>query len=155
MTVKIKGFRTTRKMLKDVELFLKSKEPMKNITEAVVEVIQDKTAKAKDYKNIGFEPYSPAYAKKKKTTHVDLRLSGTMLDSMKTKVISANHGRVFIKPAGYPKTKAKADMIANIHTTGTGKQPQREFMNISKSALAKINRKYYDNPIMKILKRRK
>jgi len=155
MTVKLKGFRTTKRMLHDVEAFLRSTKPMEGIVEDVAEEIQKKTARAADYKNKPFEPYSPDYAKKKKTTHVDLRLSGRMLSSMRTKVINANHGRVFIKPAGYPKTRAKTDMVANIHTTGTGKQPQREFLNISKSAMAKIHRKNYDNPIMKILGRRK
>lgn len=155
MTVKTSGFRTTRRMLTNVEAFLRSTKPMEGIVEDVAEEIQKKTGRAKDYQNKPFEPYSADYAKKKKTTHVDLRLSGRMLGAMRTKVINPRHGRVFIKPAGYPKTKAKTDMVANIHTTGTGRQPQREFMNISKSAMAKIQRDNYDNPIMKILGRRK
>ena len=154
MTLKITGLKQTRRMLSRVEKFLKSVEPMGDITEGVAEEILKKTSKGKDFSNTRFEEYSPAYAKKKGQLLVDLKASGLMLASLDSKVINANHGRVFIKPQGYAKTKARTDLIANIHTTGTGKQPKREFMNVSKSVMKKLQKKHYDDKIMKLLGRK-
>jgi hypothetical protein len=44
-------------------------------------------------------------------------------------------------------------MLAQIHTTGTGKQPQREFMGISDNAIKKLTKKFYDDPILELAKR--
>lgn len=154
MSIKVTGLRETRQMMARVENFLRSTKPMEGIVKGVKEEIEKKTAKARDYKNVKFESYSSAYAKKKGTTHVDLSLSGLMLASLETKVLNANHGRIFIKTQSYPGARIKTDLLANIHTTGTGKQPKREFMNISKSVMKQLQKKYYDDKIMKILGRK-
>ncbi len=147
MTVTINGLGETRAMLNKVERFLLSTKPMKLIVEDVKEVIERKTESGKDYRGHKFEPYSEAYAKRKKKTVVDLDDTGKMLRALKTKVINPKHGRVFIK--------GNRAIIANIHTTGTGKMPQREFMAITKSGEAKIVKKRYDDPLLKILRRGK
>ncbi len=147
MTVKVTGLGETRAMLNRVERFLLSAKPMKLIVEDVKEVIERKTASGKDYRGHKFESYSEAYAKRKKKTKVDLNDSGEMLGALKTKVINPKHGRVFIR--------GNRAIIANIHTTGTGKQPERDFMNITKTGEAKIVKKRYDDPLLRILGRGK
>ncbi len=147
MTISINGLRETRAMLNKVERFLLSTKPMKLILKDVKERIEDRTAKGKDYKNRKFEPYSEAYAKRKKKTTVDLDDTGEMLDALKTRVISPKHGVVEIK--------GRRAIIANIHTTGTGKMPERKFMAITKTGEAKIVKKRYDDPLLKILRRGK
>lgn len=154
MSVEIRGDREIKSMLKNVEAFLKSTKPIKGIVEDVERGVEEKTEAGKDYRGRRFVPYSAPYAKKKGTTKVDLRKSGLMMGSLKTEVLNPKHGRVKIQPVRYKKGKAKTDMISQIHTTGTGKQPQREFMNITKSALAKLVKKHYDDEIMRILGRR-
>ncbi len=147
MSVSINGLGETRAMLNNVERFLLSTKPMKLIVRDVRDRIKERTASGKDYKNVTFEPYSKAYAKRKKKTVVDLDDTGKMLKALKTKVINPKHGRVFIK--------GNRAIIANIHTTGTGKQPEREFMNITKTAEAKIVKEHYDDPLLRILGRGK
>ncbi len=147
MTVKVTGLGETRAMLNRVERFLLSTKPMKLILRDVKERVEDRTASGKDYRGHKFEPYSKAYAKRKKKTKVDLDDSGEMLGTLKTKVISPKHGVVEIR--------GRRAIIANIHTTGTGKQPEREFMNITKSGEAKIVKKHYDDPLLRILGRGK
>lgn len=147
MSISINGLRETRAMLNNVERFLRSTKPMKAITEDVKERVEERTAKGRDYKNRKFKPYSLAYAKKKKKTLVNLKDSGEMLGALRTQVINPKHGRVLIK--------GRRAIIANIHTTGTGKQPERDFMNITKTGEAKIVKEHYDDPLLKILRRGK
>jgi hypothetical protein len=118
---------------------------MELILEDVKEKVEDKTASGKDYRGHKFEPYSKAYAKRKKKKKVDLRVTGEMLDALRTRVINPKHGVVEIK--------GRRAIIANIHTTGTGKQPLREFMAITKSGEVKIVKKRYDDPLLRILGR--
>lgn len=150
---RVTGAKETIAMFRDVEKFLKSKKPMGKICEAVKGRIEKRTASGKDFSGRKFALYSESYRKRKGTSSVDLRLSGKMLGSLETKVLNPSHGRVFVKPRSYPRTRAKTDMLANIHTTGTGKQPQREFMNITPTGLKGIVKEHYDDPIMKILGR--
>lgn len=151
--VKITGAKEAIQMFKNVESFLKSRKPMENIVKEVKETIEKKTESGKDYMGKKFKPYSAKYAKRKGSTKVDLKLSGKMIGALDTQVINPSHGKVFISSKGYARTRAKTDMLAQIHTTGTGKQPQREFMNLAPSAQQKIIKKYYDDEIMKILGR--
>ena len=150
MTVEIKGVDELVDVFDDIEALLKSPKPMQKIVTDVKELIQTKTEKGLDYMGRKFEPYSAAYAKKKGTSRANLKDTGTMLDAIKTEVLTPQHGRISVRPATYPGKKAKADMLAQIHTTGTGKQPQRDFFNITKSATEKIVKKHYDDPILKL-----
>lgn len=147
MTIKVTGLSETRRMLNNIERFLRSTKPMKAITKDVKKRVEERTAKGRDYKNRKFEPYSPAYAKRKKKKLVNLDDTGEMLGALRTKVISPKHGRVLIK--------GRRAIIANIHTTGTGKQPLREFMAITKTGEAQIVKKHYDDPLLRILGRGK
>ena len=153
MTIKISGHIPTKQMLNEVETFLKSKKPMSNITKDIKKGILQRTAAGKDYKYMRFKKYSAKYARQKGQTFVDLKLSGNMLGAMKAEALSSTHGRISITPRSYPGTPARTDMIAQIHTTGTGKQPKREFMNVTKTGLQKIVKKHYDDEILKILRR--
>jgi len=155
MSIKITGIKESVRTFRRIESLLKSKEPMEGVIEDVKKRIEERTAAGKDYRGRRFDPYSEAYAKRKKKTRVDLRDSGLMLESLTTKVINPRHGRVFIKPAKYSRKKGKArtDMVAQIHTTGSGKQPHREFVNITNNALNEMVKKHYDDRILRILGR--
>src|SRR4030042_2601809 len=126
MTVEIKGVDELVDVIDDIEALLKSPKPMQKIVEDVKELIQTKTEKGLDYTGRLFAPYSPQYAKKKGTRRANLKDTGTMLDAIKTEVLTPQHGRITVKPASYPGKKAKADMLAQIHTTGTGKPPRAD-----------------------------
>lgn len=139
--------------LRDVIKLIQSTAPMTGIVTDGEKIIRSKTAAGKDYRGAGFHPYSDAYAKRKGSTRVNLRLSGSMLRALKSKALSPLHGIIRVMPEPEPGTKAKTDMIAQIHSTGTGRQPQREFMNITPSALQNLVKKHYDDEIMKILGR--
>lgn len=155
MSIKITGIEETRRQLRQVNQLLGSNEPMENICKDVEERILERTESGRDYKNLKFAPYSEKYAKRKGVgrSSVDLKLTGTMLGAIKTRVINPNHGQVLITSKAMAGTAAKSDMIAQIHTTGTGRQPRREFMNITKTALQGFVNKHYDDKIMRILRR--
>ena len=144
MTVEVSGLIPTKKMLQEISEFLESKKPMEGMVEDGKELVLEKTAKGFDYKHRKFHPYSPAYAKRKKSKTVNLRVTGDMLNSLRTEVFSHEHGQIKI---------TNKEIIAYIHHTGTGKMPQREFMNINKSNITKLQKKHFDDPIMKILGR--
>ncbi len=148
MSVQIKGIADAIAPFKSIEAFLASKKPMQGFCDGVRERILDKTAKGQDYRSRRFKPYSKAYAKKKGSKHVNLRITGKMLDSIKSLAISPEHGKVWVQPRSHGKLNA--DMLANIHTTGTGKQPQREFMNISAAGISELVKKHYNDPILEL-----
>jgi len=153
--VKTSGVVETHKELQKINDFLKSRKPMENVTKNIRDDIKGLTKKGKDFSGRRFEAYSAKYARRKKSPKVNLELSGLMLRSMKTKALTPRHGSVYIEPHSYGgKTRARTDMIAQIHTTGTGVQPEREFLNITKSRLQNIIRKHYDDALMKLLGRR-
>lgn len=156
MGVKVTGVEDLQAKLHAVSAHLDSLVPMQNICDDVQKRIEENTAAHKDYRSRRFARYSEKYAKRKgvSTGAVDLHDSGTMLGSLDAKALNPRHGRVWIKSGPMPGTKANTDMIANIHTTGTGNQPQRDFMNIPDSVLQKIVNKHHDDVIMRILGRR-
>lgn len=155
MGVKVKGIDRARRELRDIEEFLKSKKPMQGIVEDIKEGILEKTAAGHDYRGRNFSPYSEAYKKRRAkqglSTKPNLSATGAMLGALKTEVIDPGHGRVSIP--GTPHGEINADMLAQIHTTGTGKQPQREFMNITKNAKRVLAKKHYDDPLLAIVRR--
>lgn len=155
MTIKITGVEEMRRQLREINHFLDSNEPMKNVCKDVKKRILERTDHGRDYKNLKFYPYSTKYAKRKGVgrSSVDLKLTGTMLGAIETKVINPKHGQVLVMSKAMAGTVAKSDMIAQIHTTGTGKQPRREFMNITNTALQEFVKKHYDDEIMRILRR--
>ena len=144
MGTAISGVQETKAQLNAIIAFLESTEPMQKICEEVKERILKRTKASRDYRNRKFAPYSTKYAKRKGSTKVNLRVSGEMLDSMKARAISARRGVV--------ELLAK-ELIANIHTQGIGKQPQRDFFDITKTALQEFVNEHYDKEIMRILGR--
>lgn len=144
MGVNISGVQETKAQLRAILNHLESSEPMQNICEDVKERVLKRTKAGRDYRNRKFAPYSTKYARRKGSTKVNLRVTGEMLDSMKARAISARRGVVELT------TK---ELIANIHTQGIGKQPQRNFMDITPTALQEFVTKHHDDEIKKILGR--
>jgi hypothetical protein len=152
-TITITGAKGAMALLDDVVALIESPKPMQGVVNDIKAVILEKTAAGRDYANSSFNPYSESYAKAKGSRRVNLRDSGTMLDSIKAEVVDPHHGRIFVESTSEPGGKINADMLAQIHNTGTGKQPQREFMNVNKTQLAAAVKKHYDDPILEIVKR--
>lgn len=156
MSVTVTGASNVRRELAEVEALISSTKPMEGFLGDAQAIILERTAGGKDYKNRSFEPYSAAYAKEKKgmtaTGRPNLKRTGTMLGAMFTKVISAVHGQIDIGAVS-EKGRADSEMLAQIHNTGTGKQPRREFMNLSDSTVSKLKKKWWDDPILEIVRR--
>lgn len=154
-TVTITGIPKVMREFQEINDFLRSPKPMKGIVADIKTGITEKTAAGHDYKGRNFAPYSDAYKGKRSkaglTTKPDLRVTGTMIDSITAEVIDPRHGRVAAPPVS--DGKIGADMLAQIHNTGTGKQPQREFMNITDNALKVITKRHYDDPILEIVRK--
>jgi len=144
--ISVSGITETLRKLREVENLLNSPEPMSHIVADVREAILDKTSRGLDYMGRRFTPYSKAYARRKGSKNVDLRASGEMMDSIKATVVSPQRGEVVVTSAG-------RQVIANIHNTGTGKQPRREFMNMSNSAVRALVKKHIDDKVLEIAKR--
>ncbi len=151
MTVKITGIDGARAQLRAINDFLASPKPMEGIVADIKDIVLDKTAKGYDYMGRNFKPYSKAYAERRQKmgigTRPDLQVSGTMLGSIRTEVKDPRHGAVFVSGASEPGGGIRSDMLAQIHNTGTGKMPLREFMNLAPSAVQKLRKKHYDDPI--------
>lgn len=144
MGINISGVQETKAQLRAILNHLESSEPMQKICEDVKGRILKRTAASRDFRNMKFAPYSAKYARKKGSTKVNLKLTGEMLNSMKARTINPRRGVV--------ELTAK-ELIANIHTQGIGKQPQRDFFDITPTALQEFVTKYHDNKIMEILRR--
>ncbi len=144
MGIEISGVEQTKAQMRAVINHLESLGPMQNICKDVKRRILKRTKDSRDYRNMKFAPYSRKYAKRKGSTKVNLRMTGEMLNSMKARAINSRRGVV--------ELTAK-ELIANIHTQGIGKQPQRDFMNITPTALQEFVNKHHDDEIMRILGR--
>lgn len=151
MSVKITGVAEAKRTFGKIEEFLASPKPMAGVVEDIKERILTNTAASHDYRGRNFKPYSTAYAKKKGTTRPDLCVSGRMLGALKARVVDPRHGQVFVA-SEQESGRASTAMLAQIHTTGTGKQPQREFLNITPNALQVIKKKRYDDPILELVR---
>jgi hypothetical protein len=148
--VKITGLTEALRQLKAVQDFLRDPQPMQDTVDDVKDLIIERTADGKDFMGRNFAPYSKAYAKRKHKTKVDLRETGEMLNSIKTKVDNPHHGQVFVSSGGRSK-------IAAYHNEGSylkSRLPQRRFMDISRTQLLKIVKKNFDDVLMRILGRR-
>ena len=156
--VRVTGIAPVRRIVENLKKFLASPKLMKLIVEDVDKRVDKLTASGLDYKGKAFHEYSDGYKtwKKRKygSSKVNLKASGKMLGAKKGIVHSARTGEIRIESHGTGK-RAKTDMLANIHTTGTGKQPQREFMAITDLAINKIVKKRINDPIIKIVGRRR
>jgi hypothetical protein len=148
LSVEIRGINEALAPFKSIESFLSSKKPMRGFCDGVRERILEKTEKGQDYMSRKFKPYSKAYAKRKGSKHVNLRVTGRMLTAIKSLAVTPDHGKIWIQPRSHGKINA--DMLANIHSTGTGKQPQREFMNISATGIGELVKKHYNDPIKEL-----
>lgn len=158
MTVKITGLAEAKQTFQKIEEFLASPKPMQGIVDDIAKEIKIKTARGLDYMGRGFKPYSKRYAERKRgmtaTGRPNLKLSGTMMDAIRTEVVDPRHGVVEVAPAAEPG-RANASMLAQIHTTGTGKQPRREFINIAPAAVQRLTKKHYDDPILELARARR
>ena len=147
-SINISGLTNVTAILRDVSNFLSSTQPMQDCVDDCKDIIIEKTGMGVNFLHQKFAPYSPAYSKKKGKTKVDLRDTGTMLNSITAKAMSANHGKVFVG--------AHSD-IAEYHNEGAymkARLPQRRFMDINDTQLAALTKKHWDDPIMKLLGRR-
>lgn len=156
-SVEFKNIIPTKKVYQDVIKHLKSKGPMKGIVSDVKDEIKKKTKKGLDYRNKSFKPLTEIYKKRKSKlglgSKANLSFTGKMLGAMKTKVISAIHGRIQIIEQPYPRSRIDTRTLSNIHGRGTGRMPKREHMNINKSFEKKMLKKWFNSPILKILRR--
>lgn len=121
------------------------KEPMELVAKEAVKIINERTASGKDVSGRRFQKYSPAYAKKKKTNHVDLTLTRQMLNAVSFQAW-AKKARIFIKGTGELIKKAIVHNNGGRSGRGTGFQmPQREFMGVEqeKERIVKIARKWW------------
>ena len=101
----------------------------KEVGEKVIQHILERTVvNSKDRDGRRFKSYSDEYAKTKGTTHVDLTVSGEMLD--KLKVISHRKGRLLIGYENGTDANDKAEW----------NRPDRDFLGIQQSKLKKIMR---------------
>lgn len=143
--------------LEQLNKFFKSTKPMELLTQDVRQRIVDLTGRSLDFRGRRFAAYSAKYAKfKRKTTgsaKVNLRLSGTMMNSLSTEVSGPKRGRVFVGPTPEPGGRIGADWLAEIHSQGTGPHKQREFMNVTPNALKGFIKKRYDDPILNIVRK--
>ena len=155
MSVRVTGTGACMAELKEIERFMESPNPMTGIVEDIKASVLEKTSAGHDYRGRNFEAYSDAYKDKRKkkglTTKPDLKVTGTMLNAITTKVVNPRHGQVFVAPDS--EGRINADMLANIHNTGTGKQPKREFMNVTPNAVQVLTKKHYDDPILEIVRK--
>ena len=139
-----------KKMIKDVEDFYKETAWMANIVEAIRDKIKENTSEGKDYRSRNFHKYSNAYAKRKGQTKVDLELSGTMMKSVKAHVVNPLTGIVYVKANMGSDGKNRA-VLAEYHNYGQGRNPEREFMNVSEKFKDKVVKKYIDDEVQKII----
>ena len=163
-SVEFKNIVPTRKVYQDIRKLMLSKKTITGVVKDVKVEIKKKTKGSKDYKNKPFEDLTAAYKKRKSKlglgSKANMKFTGKMLGAMKTKVVSAAHGKIFIAEQPYPRNpktgqKPRIDTrtLANVHNTGTGKMPKRTFMNVSESFMKKMLKKWWDKPILKILGR--
>lgn len=163
-SVEFKNIIPTRKIFQDIQKHMKSRVPMTGIVKDVEIEIKKKTKKGLSFKNTAFIRLTPIYKKRKSklglSSKPDMSFTGHMLRSMKKKVVSATHGKVFISEQNYPRNpktgqrpRIDTKTLANIHNTGAGRMPKRTFMDINKTFKKKLLQQWYDKPILKILGR--
>jgi len=163
--VVITGIPAVKHQFAAIEAFLASTKPMEGIVTDIKDIILTKTSNGVDYMGKSFAPYSETYAKRRKGRTAkgrpNLKRTGTMLHNIYTKVDDSRHGRIDIFPGAEPGGKGiNSKFLAQVHTLGTthaGKNnditiPQREFMNLAPSAVKKLTKKHYDDPILVLAK---
>jgi hypothetical protein len=153
MTMTVSGITENSALFDAIERFLRSPDPMKETLIEIKKAVLELTEAGKDYRGRKFAPYTPEYAKRKGSKFVNLRDTGKMLRSMTAEVISPTRGKVEIKARKVYSGRADTKMIAQIHTTGTGKMPQRDFMDVTDNRKNKIIKKTYDDPLFEIARR--
>lgn len=109
-----------------------SVEPMTIMANKAIEIIHTRTAQGKDVDGSTFKPYSPKYAKRKGSTHVNLYLHGDMIESIIFQAW-AKKARVLIK--GTLALITKAIVHDQGGRSGRGKgfaMPKRQFMGVDR-----------------------
>jgi hypothetical protein len=79
--------------------------------------------------------------------------SGTMLGAIKAVVLTARHGQIFVGLSKEPKSNISSTELAMIHNDGRGPQPQREFMNLNDTQVAKLKKKHWDDKLLEMTRR--
>ncbi|MCP4763090.1 MAG: hypothetical protein GY870_15040 [archaeon] len=161
--LKVTGLSKTKKKLKNFEKLLKKgdKSFFLEAGKVGVKIIKDRTEKSKDVNNRKFKKYSDAYAEKKKSTHVNLKVKNKMLGALSFQTLMKKV-RFYIKKKSYGgKKKLNTFNRAIVHNFGAkirhGKKsysqkhlkkkdkylpvtkiPQREFMGFTSVELKRL-----------------
>ncbi|MHB8053684.1 MAG: hypothetical protein ACYDH3_00305 [Candidatus Aminicenantales bacterium] len=157
-SVAITGIDKLRAGLKEINTFLESTKPMAGFVEGARVEILVKTASGKDYKGASFAPYSKEYAKRKAgmtaTGRPNLKKTGVMLNNLYAKAVDAKHGKIDIMPGAEPGGGGiNSALLAHIHHTGTGKQPERAFLDLNETQIKKLKKKHWDDPLLEMAKK--
>ena len=139
-------------MIKEAREYFDKTIWMDKITKEIRLLIRKNIREGKDYQGKAFHKYSNSYAKKKGSTTVNLQVSRAMVNAISSRVINALHGLVWVKPNMGPEGGNRS-VIAGFHNFGDGRNPVREFMNIEKTELDNLVKKYLDDEIQKIINR--
>jgi phage gpG-like protein len=106
-----------------------------NLAKRAETIIKIRTAAGQDVNGSPFHAYPKQYknqrAREGLPVSVDLKYTGSMLRNMTVKKI-ANGAEIFF-------INDQRGMVAAIHTLGTEKMPQREFLGLSEAELTRLN----------------
>ncbi|HSW63873.1 MAG TPA: phage virion morphogenesis protein [Dissulfurispiraceae bacterium] len=153
MSVKVKGLKEIQAKLQKIERIGKQGDSgmMTEVKDEAIDVLLKRTASGRDVGGAPFKPYTDKYAKKKRSSFVNLFLSGKMLGSIKGK---ATAKQAVIAVEGDQKIYD----IALVHNeggkSGRGagfKMPKREFFGIRLEAEIKRLRDVMEKWIRKLL----
>ena len=78
-----------------------SSQDMSEIGDEIISKIKDRTSKGLDKDGKPFKPYSQMYLKIKKSKDVDLKMTGKMLNSIKSSPSGDNSVNIFISGVSY------------------------------------------------------
>ena len=131
--VRSKGLKEAQRKFRLFHMAIKQGrvEPMKAGAEKAVDIILKRTVKGLDVNHKAFKPYTPKYAKRKKSTQVNLILENDMLAAIDSQSW-AKKSRIFIKK-GLQWVKGKTHNVGGRSGRGTGfAMPKREFMGVER-----------------------
>jgi phage gpG-like protein len=151
MTERVRGLSEMQRKYARIQNILKNgnKNIYEKIGDEAIRYILTRTALSIDANGKRFEPYTSKYAKKK-GNHVDLKISGKMLNSI-VRTAYAKFCRIYVRADNHGKISTYD--LGLIHNFGVGKQPERKFMGLTKresEEIKKILREYIVEEIEKI-----
>jgi phage gpG-like protein len=156
--LKVIGLKKTQKKMRDFKSLIRKgdKKIFQEVGKVGVDIIKKRTAKSKDVDGKKFIKYSEAYAAKKGSSHVDLRVSGKMLRALNFQAF-AKKVRFYVKK-NKRKGKLNSFNLAVVHNFGAriihggkaypqkkgkkylpvAKMPKREFMGFMRNEEKKL-----------------